>query len=323
MNSTEVIDEFDVFEVLEEFEETLEEEFPKRFALEIILFLLGASGILLDGLIVYIIVTYRKMRTPQNMFLASWSLADGLTLFWTPLNYKILLHTDYIPSVARCILAELESIMHCIVVLSMILVTLDWCLANYFPERSEKLRLRYTTTLEIMWGIPFVLFVVNLILCVAENENFVSFFLSSFGVIGLGVFILILHVIRAINRCRSKIDQEPVLLLLLSTVYILSLVATFFILTALRKYDIHFSNFILESILYTTAARNFLIMLWLNPDFKSYVRQALSCSRHKYVEDNYLVDEPMPNQTHVQRSTSYIEFHSITNDRSDEANIFP
>lgn len=317
MNSTDPLDAIDFFDEAAEFEEAFEGHATQRFAFELILFFLGLLGISVDTAISYTIFKFRKLRTPPNIFLASWSLADGCSLFWTPVNYKILLYNDHIPSVGRCALYELESSVHSIVVLSMILLTLDWCLANYFPSRSETFRVHYNIAVGLAWGVPGFLFLVNLVLCVKERGNLPTFLMSGFGVLCLAGFVLALQISRPIRKCRGQLESEPSPMLLMTTTYVIFLTVAYVVVVSFRGFSRSLSNFLLESIMYTTAPRNFLIMVWLHPDFKSYVKQALRCSRHKYVEETLAGEEGMPNQNHVQRTTSYIEFHSITSDGED------
>lgn len=317
MNSTDHLDAIDFFDETAEFEEAFDGHATQHFAFEFIVFFLVLVGILLDTAISYTIFKFHKLRTTPNIFLASWSLADGCWIFWKTVNYTIHLYHDYTPSVGRCVLYELESGVHLIMVLSMILLTLDWCLANYLPSRSVKFRVHYNVALGLAWGVPGFLFLVSVILCVKERGNLGDFIMSGFGVHCLAGFVLALQISRPIRKCRGQLESEPSPMLLMTTTYIIFLTLAYVIEMSFSSFSRSLSNFLLESIMCTTAPRNFLIMVWLHPDFKSFVKQALSCSRHEYDEESLAAEEGMPNQNHVQRTTSYIEFHSITSEGED------
>lgn len=279
----------------------------KDISHEIVFLICCTIAFIADVLIIFTILRFKQMRNVRNLFIANWAAIDVCSLVVTPTGYRILsIFSNFsISSRAKCILFELGAASHYMVIICVFIVLLDWFIAAYFLNASRKIRSYHKIFLGLTWGV-FILIVI--LYCYGCKNGWYNYFLHTFATFftlcGVTLFIIILHIINGVQKCRKKPLEYPKLGLHLGTCFIMCYimaVANIFLVDFLRMYHPFFA-IISACFVFCNGIANLIVLYFCDTHFQAHFLQVIKCKFDRYNNQISELDDHF----------SEVSFHSPT-----------
>lgn len=278
------------------------------YVFTVMLVIVCVIGICADVLMVYMTFRFKKLRTVPNILISNWAIADIYPLLLASFDYVIYSFVDY-QSVVYDIMSffyEVEWVFYNTVLFFIVSLTIDWCLATYFLNASEKYRKHYKYTVATIWALTLITTCVALSLRI--HNLFFALPIAIFFLMykALFIFIIILQITRRIQTCQRKSSNYPTLTLTIATVCILCWLERYIgliISDAIDKY-VPF----IKLITYFSFAIVFIIIYRNNTDFQACIRQVWNRSNNRYVDEISDV-RTASKSTNSDNQTNQVYFH--------------
>ncbi|KAF2897112.1 hypothetical protein ILUMI_09063 [Ignelater luminosus] len=274
----------------------------------VMLVIVCVIGICTDVMMVYMTFRFKKLRTVPNIIISNWAIADIYPLTLASFDYVIYSFVEY-PSVLFDIMSflyEVEYVFYNTILLFITSLIIDWCLATYFLNASEKYRKYYKFTVATIWVLSLITTCVTLSLRI-HNLFFVLPIITFFFIyIAVLMFIIILQIARRIEKCKRRSSNYPTLTLTIATVCILCWLERWIGLGLAEVIDKYFP--FIRLITYFSFVIVFIIIYRNNTDFQACFRQVWKCSNNRYIDE--ISDIHSPNKdTDSVNQTSQVYFH--------------
>lgn len=162
-------------------------------------------GTLVDGLIIYIIMKYKNMQKPANIYIMNWLIADAMFVLVDPAEYHLVAMLKHFTVNAShiCLFFSLSLIIRTLNVFFMLLMMFQW----FFEDSAENLFDKHCHKLVLsVWasGIIGIL--------VVTHSCLTTFYHSTIGDVGLAlvvfVFTICLFVIHCKRRCTNPFSRN-------------------------------------------------------------------------------------------------------------------
>ncbi|KAF2893235.1 hypothetical protein ILUMI_12939 [Ignelater luminosus] len=170
----------------------------------------SSFGILADTAIIYGIYRFKRLKTPSNVFLANWAIADLLSIVTVPtiiVNYVLIF--DPSSYIYTCLTTHATVTCHLAVTVFGLLLSIDWCTAAYWPRISDKVRNRYLFIIVAIWLVLLLFYILSSALCISGIHfyfNVIIFVI--FYAINL-LFVIVLQCTRIVQKCRTGSITYP------------------------------------------------------------------------------------------------------------------
>lgn len=270
-----------------ELDDVTSEEARQELFFEIVFTIFCALGIIADALNVFIIFYFKRMRTITNIVLANWFIIDICALTVTPSAYEIVsvLEKLDLPVQLTCALFSIGALFHIFLVILVLIVSGQWALAAFWPEKYLKVRKLYKVVLTAIWSAILFLSVFESGLCYRDETYFHMYMhvvLELFFVL-LCFSTIILHIVRVVRQLKSKSQYQSNLMLWLVTAFVLCWLLPI-ILVVMFDFENDLIEFAFLCIIYCNGILNFFILCWYHKGFQACLVQLIKCSPSNYAD---------------------------------------
>lgn len=248
---------------------------------EIIISLVCLSGIGADALIIYMLLTYKKLRTPTNIFVLNWACADLLYLLITPCFYRIFaaLESFLLSEVFFCVTIETATILQIAIVLFNGVLCIIW-FVNVFVIYQGQMVTYITTSI---WSLTLVLIIVFSMFCVHEIFYLLSLYVTFFGYTILLHMVVLMHICAGFRRFRNlKPYNKSRYISTLTTAYVLCCLPSW--LCILCASLVRYLSVVAACVGYLNSVANVVILYRFNKHFKTGLIQTFQRRSGGYVD---------------------------------------
>lgn len=228
-------------------------------------------GGITDLLIAYVILRVRSSRTPQNIFLASWMLADVVNVS-AKMCYISLTDSTKLEMTMGALYYACGVMCN----LAVIVIVADWYCANYFTAYSEALRKRYRLVIAVVVAVPSIIFIDGALSAVIYKE---SSKMAHLLILGLMLVCAVFTIAaQCFGACGSAKTSDGYILVA-TALYTIPMVVRRGIYVAFETFFDDFAN--LEMVLflfqYCAPIRNGIIM-WKHKEVCDGMKRLVRCS---------------------------------------------
>lgn len=253
-------------------------------------------GICADLAIAYTILQFKRLKTPTNIFIANWAIADMCSLIVTPSVYGLMSVITRLPiPYAFLIVVEVFGLLlHVLVMVFAITVLLDWFISAYFEKIAQKIHDNYKILVTVLWllciGYGAILSILSL-----ETYYFIH---VPYLVVGCYFLLILLtivcHCSRAVQKCRKKQILYSTFSLYLATAYagesLLGILGILFI----NIVKFHKALFVfIGCLFFSSSVVNLVLFYFFDTDFQACFRQVLKRTGDSYEESICNFDNPL------------------------------
>lgn len=274
---------------------------------EIIFTLFVVIGITADIAIIYTIVRFKILHTTPNILLANWALADIFSLLFNPSSYRTITAINQSDTIQDmiCILFQADLAFHNNAILFIFSLLVDWCISAYFPRILERTRKYYKIYVGILWTFVSLYCILSARFCLKKINVYVSGILFFFDYLGLFLFVIIIHIVRAIRRWKLKESNYSNLMLIVGTSYTLCWVLGFLDFVLLEVGSVHpMVPFLAECCTFLSAIIILYILYRLDRDFEACFLQLFKRPKDRY--ENIISDQEAYDAPPQGSSTSHL-----------------
>lgn len=270
-------------------------DIPIRF---IIFTIIVIISLCVDVIIVYTILSYKKLRTVPNIFFVNWIIADFFSLICSPSNFEILLlfNTVSLPDDLFYILLLVTNTGNVVIILFAIMLALDYFLNAYYESTSTDFRNYYKFIVASVWGISFLVCVILIALYLSGSFVYTLHMYAlvlTYG--GLLIGIVTMQLLRFIDRFKNRMLGCSTYTLTLTTALVSCWFLPYcnFILLGFSNTFVPALEIISVCLVYGTSIVIIVLLYNLNKDFQACFLQILRRSRIRYQESSLEFHNPM------------------------------
>lgn len=251
--------------------------------------LCGISG---DILIAYIVLRFHRMRTITNLILANWALADLGFLLSNPDTMRLLVVIDArdMPGEVMCFVQEAQEAFGFAITLFFNWMCLNWCLGAYWPGTQAKVRTLFRPALAVVWAFVALWTVTFGVCCINDYYVFSRHFAVWINFLLLVVSLVVINVMRGVQRCRKRTPQQSSLMIMIPTALLLTWISMYFsailIFVAGSSFFLLVLFFVLDFVVYLNSIVVVMILLRYHKGFQACFFQIIKCARFRYSDSS-------------------------------------
>lgn len=209
-----------------------------EIAFEVLQFVICSIGTTVDILMIYIILHYKNMRKPVNIYILNWLITDAMLVLFDPAEYRLYMILEGFKASKEvfCLMHMSVTNIRTQVLLFMLVLAFHWFFNNTKVTLFER---HCGKVVAAVWTFGFIQFLVVSMPCFVANMP--GYLGDMFQAFMLLVFIICLVTIHCMRRCANPFSKTSSLSVAVSTSFALAWIAMLIMAVLFRYIDSEFS----------------------------------------------------------------------------------
>lgn len=257
---------------------------PIEIALEVIQFLVCLTGTAIDILMIYIILRYKNMKKPVNIFIMHWLICDALFILAEPAEYRLFMLMQGLNAKREiiCVMSATMMIVRTLDVLFMLVIMFQWFFEKTSIVVFDRQPYRIVSGIWIFGLVEFVLITIS---CFHKIYH-ITYIENKILLILIIIFILCFVKIHCLRGCANPFASASSLPVALISGFVLCWVFMI-VITIIYVFDpdrvlkplYYFGQFSI----YLYPILMFYLFYKLDPQFATCTKILFRCSRSEEV----------------------------------------
>lgn len=265
---------------------------PVEIALEVVEFSVCFVGTAVDILMIYIILRYKNMKKPVNVYIMNWLICDSLFILAEPSEYRLFMLMRGLNTKREiiCVMLTTMMIIRTLDIIFMLVIMFQW----FFDKTKILVFERYPYRIILgAWIFGLIEFIFSVISCFDNKERMISYLEDKILFFLIIIFMLCFLRIHCLRRCANPFSSTSSLPVALLSGFVLSWTAMI-ILTIFSQFH---SHELFRSIYYLGQfcislypILMFYLFYKIDPQFATCTRILFKCSRSEEVATSMSFD---------------------------------